>query len=71
MVLATIVPESDELVIEAKLNPKDVNFITINQKANIILTAYDATVYGKIKGKVSKLVLILLKILLQVKHITQ
>ena len=55
MVLATIVPESDELVIEAKLAPKDVNFITINQKANIILTAYDATVYGKIKGKVSKI----------------
>ena len=27
----------------------------INQKANIILTAYDATVYGKIKGKVSKI----------------
>ena len=37
------------------LLPKDVNFITINQKANIILTAYDATVYGKIKGKVSKI----------------
>ena len=55
MVLATIVPESDELVIEAKLAPKDVNFITINQKANIILTAYDATVYGKIEGKVSKI----------------
>ena len=55
MVLATIVPESDELVIEAKLAPKDVNFITINQKANIVLTAYDATVYGKIKGKVSKI----------------
>ena len=32
MVLATIVPESDELVIEAKLAPKDVNFITINQE---------------------------------------
>ena len=55
MVLASIVPESDELVIEAKLAPKDVNFITINQKANIILTAYDATVYGKIKGQVSKI----------------
>jgi len=55
MVLASIVPESDELVIEAKLAPKDVNFITLNQKANIVLTAYDATVYGKLLGKVSKI----------------
>ena len=55
MVLATIVPESDELVIEAKLPPKDVNFIALNQEANIMLTAYDVTVYGKIKGKVSKI----------------
>jgi len=55
MVLASIVPESDELVIEAKLSPKDVNFITLNQKANIVLTAYDATIYGKLLGKVSKI----------------
>ena len=55
MVLASIVPESDELVIEAKLSPKDVNFIALNQKANIVLTAYDATIYGKLLGKVSKI----------------
>lgn len=53
MVLATILPESDELVIEAKLAPKDVNFIQMGQKANIIITAYDATIYGKIIGEVS------------------
>ena len=55
MVLATILPESDELVIEAKLSPKDVNFIQMGQKANIVITAYDATIYGKIKGEVSKI----------------
>ena len=55
MVLASIVPESDELVIVAKLAPKDVKFIVLNQKANIVLTAYDATVYGKLVGKVSKI----------------
>ena len=55
MVLATILPESDELVIEAKLAPKDVNFIQMGQKANIIITAYDATIYGKIIGEVSKI----------------
>ena len=32
---------------------KDVNFIQMGQKANIIITAYDATIYGKIIGEVS------------------
>ncbi len=54
-ILATLVPLSDELVIEAKLPPQDINYVSIGQKANIMLSAYDTRTYGKLKGEVTKI----------------
>ena len=54
-VIATLVPVSDELIIEAKLKPSEINFATIGQASNVTLSAYDQQTYGKLKGEVSKI----------------
>ena len=50
--LIEIVPDSDILLIEAKIDPKDIAFINPNLKALVKLTAYDFTVYGGLEGKI-------------------
>ena len=54
-ILATLVPITDELIIEAQLPPADINYISLGQKANIMITAYDVRTYGKLIGEVSKI----------------
>ena len=54
-VLATLVPISDDLIIEAKLPPGDINYVSVGQKANVMLSAYDVRVYGKLIGEVTKI----------------
>ncbi len=54
-ILATLVPISDELIIEAKLPPADINYVSIGQKANVMLSAYDTRTYGKLTGQVTKI----------------
>ncbi len=54
-ILATLVPISDELIIEAKLPPGDINYVSVGQKANVMLTAYDVRSYGKLVGEVIKI----------------
>ena len=54
-ILATLVPISDELIIEAKLPPGDIKYVSIGQKANVMLSAYDARTYGKLIGEVTKI----------------
>ena len=54
-ILATLVPITDELIIEAQLPPSDINYISLGQKANIMITAYDVRTYGKLIGEVSKI----------------
>ena len=54
-ILATLVPISDELIIEAKLPPGDINYVSVGQKANVMLSAYDARSYGKLVGEVIKI----------------
>lgn len=46
-----IVPKDDQLIVEAKVSPKDRAFIFPGQKAVIKLTAYDFSVYGGLDGK--------------------
>jgi len=46
-----IVPQDDQLIIEAKVSPKDRAFIFPGQKAVIKLTAYDFSIYGGLEGK--------------------
>lgn len=50
--LIEIVPDSDLLLIEAKINPKDIAFISPSQKAIVKITAYDYSIYGGLEGKI-------------------
>ncbi len=52
MDLIEIVPLSDALVVEAKIDPKDIAFINPSQKAIIKITAYDFSIYGGLEGKI-------------------
>jgi adhesin transport system membrane fusion protein len=47
-----VVPSDDTLVLETKIQLKDIAFITLNQPATVKLTAYDYTIYGILEAKV-------------------
>lgn len=49
--LIKIVPEDDQLIIEAKVKPADRAFIYPGQDAVIKITAYDFSIYGGLKGE--------------------
>ncbi|MCX0189127.1 HlyD family efflux transporter periplasmic adaptor subunit, partial [Escherichia coli] len=44
--LMTIVPLDEQLLIEAKISPRDVAFIHPGQKSLVKITAYDYSIYG-------------------------
>ncbi|TAL62063.1 MAG: HlyD family type I secretion periplasmic adaptor subunit [Legionella sp.] len=50
-----IVPLEDTLLIESKVQPKDIGFIHIGQPAIIKIAAYDFSIYGGLKGKVESI----------------
>ena len=50
--LMTIVPTDDQLLIEARISPKDIAFIHPQQEALVKITAYDYSIYGGLEGKV-------------------
>jgi adhesin transport system membrane fusion protein len=47
-----VVPLGDTLLVEARVSPKDIAFIKVNDRANVKVTAYDFAVYGGLSGKV-------------------
>jgi membrane fusion protein, adhesin transport system len=47
-----MVPLDDQLLIEAKVSPKDIAFLHPDQDAIVKFTAYDFVIYGGLKGKV-------------------
>ncbi|HBU9892925.1 TPA: HlyD family efflux transporter periplasmic adaptor subunit [Citrobacter freundii] len=51
--LITLVPLDDQMVIEAKISPRDVAFIHPGQKALVKITAYDYSIYGGLQGEVT------------------
>ncbi len=51
MDLVEIVPTEDQLLIEAKVAPKDIAFLRPGLDAVVRLTAYDFSIYGGLKGK--------------------
>lgn len=51
--LLQIVPSDEPLIVEARIYSKDVAFVRPELKANVKLDAYDFTVYGSLKGKVT------------------
>ena len=50
--LIEIVPDSEILLIEAKIDPKDIAFINPSLKVRVKLTAYDFSIYGGLEGKI-------------------
>ncbi|MEN8283668.1 HlyD family efflux transporter periplasmic adaptor subunit, partial [Acinetobacter gerneri] len=48
-----IVSLQDQLVIEARISPRDIAFIRPGQSALVKITAYDYSIYGGLKGKVT------------------
>lgn len=53
--LMDIVPLDDQLLIEARISPRDIAFIHPGQRANVKITAYDYAVYGMLEGKVTSI----------------
>ena len=51
--LMTIVPLDEQLLVEARISPRDIAFIRPGQDALVKLTAYDYSIYGGLKGKVA------------------
>ncbi|MFC6167000.1 HlyD family type I secretion periplasmic adaptor subunit [Acinetobacter terrestris] len=51
--LMTIVPLDEQLLIEARISPRDIAFIHPGQEALVKVTAYDYSIYGGLKGKVT------------------
>ena len=47
-----IVPVGDKLLVEARINPKDIAFIAVGDPANVKITAYDFATYGGLRGEV-------------------
>ena len=53
--IVEIVPLDDNLVLEAKVQPKDIAFIHPGQDANVKFTAYDYSIYGGLAAKVENI----------------
>ena len=51
-VLLEIVPTGSELIVETRIDPKDIGEIVEGQEVKISLTAYDPSRFGRIDGKV-------------------
>lgn len=48
-----IVPKDDQLLVEARIKPKDIAFLYPDQPAMVKISAYDFSIYGGLKGKVA------------------
>ena len=53
-IIAEIVPSTDNLIVEAFIDPKDIAKIEVSQEARVSLTAYDAAKYGYLIGRLLK-----------------
>lgn len=51
--LMTIVPLDEQLLIEAKISPRDVAFIHLGQASLVKITAYDYSIFGALAGEVA------------------
>ncbi len=47
-----IVPKDDQLLVEARIKPKDIAFLSPNQPAMVKISAYDFSIYGGLKGNI-------------------
>ena len=53
--IVEVVPSEDNLSIEAKVQPKDIGFLRVGQRALIKLTAYDFSIYGGMEAVVDSI----------------
>ncbi|MEY3017562.1 MAG: hypothetical protein RL336_697 [Pseudomonadota bacterium] len=53
--IVEIVPLDDTLLLEAKVQPRDIAFLRPGQEAMVKFTAYDFVVYGGLKGTVERI----------------
>ena len=53
--LMEITPIDDSLLVEARIDPRDIGFLHEGQRARIKLTAYDFTQYGQLEGEVVRI----------------
>ncbi|MEB3284873.1 MAG: HlyD family type I secretion periplasmic adaptor subunit [Candidatus Sericytochromatia bacterium] len=53
--IAEIVPAGETLLVEARISPSDIGFVAPGQGAEVRLTAFDHTMYGSLKGKVTQI----------------
>ncbi|ALC13388.1 HlyD family type I secretion periplasmic adaptor subunit [Sphingopyxis sp. 113P3] len=51
--LMEIIPLDDQLMIEARMSPRDIAFIHPGQRATVKITAYDYSIYGGLEGTVT------------------
>lgn len=51
-VLLEIVPTGSELIVETKINPKDIADVVVGQEVKVSLTAYNPSKFGRIDGNV-------------------
>ena len=52
-ILLEMVPTGSDLIVETQIDPKDIGEIVLGQDVKISLSAYDASRYGRIDGRVS------------------
>lgn len=50
-----IVPSDDTLLLEVRINPRDIGFLRPGQEAEVKFTAYDFAIYGGLKGVVEQI----------------
>ncbi|EMA8639659.1 HlyD family efflux transporter periplasmic adaptor subunit [Cronobacter malonaticus] len=50
--LIEIVPLEDQLLVETRINPRDIAYIRPGLPATVKITAYDSSIYGDLKGEV-------------------
>lgn len=53
--IVEIVPMDDTLLLEVRIDPKDIGFLHPQQPASVKMTAYDFTVYGGLDGEVEQI----------------
>jgi adhesin transport system membrane fusion protein len=53
--IVEIVPLDDKLVLEARVQPRDIAFISPGQRATVKFSAYDFSIYGGLEAKVENI----------------
>ena len=54
-VLMEIVPLDDQLLIEARISPRDIAFIHPGQEATVKISAFDSSIYGSLPARVEQI----------------